>query len=47
LLSRETAARMAVRGPRAQCVEFGGVGHAPTLVASDQIEAVKSFVWAR
>ena len=47
LLSRETAARMAIRGPKAQCVEFEGVGHAPTLVAADQIEAVKNFVWAR
>lgn len=46
LLSKETAAAMAVRGPKAQCIEFEGVGHAPTLVAPDQIEAVKNFVWA-
>ena len=46
LLSRATAAEMAQRGPRAQCIEFEGVGHAPTLVAADQIAAVTSFLWA-
>lgn len=46
LLSVETAERMSHRGPRAQCIEFAGVGHAPTLVALDQIAAVQSFLWA-
>jgi pimeloyl-ACP methyl ester carboxylesterase len=46
LLSKETAAQMALHGPKAQCVEFEGVGHAPTLVAPEQIQAVKDFVWA-
>ena len=44
LLTRETALAMAARGPRARCVEFAGVGHAPTLMADDQVEAVAAFV---
>jgi pimeloyl-ACP methyl ester carboxylesterase len=35
---------MTRRGPRARLVEFAGVGHAPTLVATDQVEAVASFL---
>jgi pimeloyl-ACP methyl ester carboxylesterase len=35
---------MTQRGPRARLVEFAGVGHAPTLVAPDQVEAVAAFV---
>lgn len=46
LLTRETAAQMALRGPKARCVEFAGVGHAPTLVATDQVAAVRDFLWA-
>jgi pimeloyl-ACP methyl ester carboxylesterase len=46
LLTRETAAEMTRRGPRAQLTEFEGVGHAPTLVADDQVEAVASFLLA-
>lgn len=45
LLSDETARAMAERGPRAQRVDFEGVGHAPTLVAPDQIEAVRRFLF--
>ncbi len=44
LLSRETAREMAQRGPRATLREFEGVGHAPTLVAQDQVDAVKKFL---
>ena len=44
LLSPETAQAMGQRGPQARLVEFAGVGHAPTLVASDQIDAVASFL---
>ena len=44
LLSRETALTMTQRGPRARLVEFEGVGHAPTLVAPDQVAAVTDFV---
>lgn len=46
LLTRETARAMAERGPRARCVEFAGVGHAPTLVAADQVKAVCGFLAA-
>ncbi len=44
LLARETAIEMTQRGPRAQLVEFEGVGHAPTLVQPQQVEAVRSFL---
>lgn len=44
LLSRQTAQAMGQRGPRARLVEFEGVGHAPTLVAADQVAAVQSFL---
>jgi pimeloyl-ACP methyl ester carboxylesterase len=44
LLARETALEMTRRGPKARLVEFEGVGHAPTFVANDQIEAVASFL---
>lgn len=46
LLSHETAQAMAERGPHAQLVEFAGVGHAPTLVAADQVAAVAGFLLA-
>jgi pimeloyl-ACP methyl ester carboxylesterase len=44
LLSRETALAMMQRGPKAQLIEFEGVGHAPTFVTDNQIEAVASFL---
>ena len=47
LLSHETAQEMARRGPKAQLIEFPGVGHAPTFVADHQIEAVASFLFAQ
>lgn len=46
LLTEATAHEMAQRGPKARCLAFDGVGHAPTLVASDQVDAVRSFLWA-
>ncbi|MDP2417369.1 MAG: alpha/beta hydrolase [Hydrogenophaga sp.] len=46
LLTRDTATQMAGRGPRAHCIEFAHVGHAPTLVAADQIAAVQAFLEA-
>ena len=46
LLTSETAAAMTQRGPRAQLQEFAGVGHAPTLVAGEQVEAVRQFLLA-
>ncbi len=44
LLSRDTAAAMAQRGPKARLVEFAGVGHAPTFVADHQVAAVRDFL---
>jgi len=44
LLSHDTALAMTTRGPRARLVEFASVGHAPTFVAADQIEAVAAFL---
>ena len=44
LLARETAQAMTQRGPRAQLIEFEGVGHAPTFVTDNQVEAVASFL---
>ena len=46
LLSRATAQEMTQRGPRPRLVEFEGVGHAPTLMAADQVEAVAAFLRA-
>ena len=47
LLSRATAEAMTLRGPRARLVEIDGVGHAPTLVAEDQVAAVARFLLAQ
>ena len=44
LLSLETAQVMTQRGPHAKLVQFEGVGHAPTLIAKDQIAAVAGFL---
>ena len=44
LLSKETALAMTQRGPRASLVEFAGVGHAPTFVQDNQVEAVALFL---
>lgn len=44
LLGVDTAQEMLRRGPRPRLVEFAGVGHAPTLVQDDQVEAVASFL---
>ncbi|MCJ7800337.1 MAG: alpha/beta hydrolase [Polaromonas sp.] len=46
LLSAETAHAMTQRGPRARLVSFDGVGHAPTLIAEDQLAAVTGFLLA-
>jgi pimeloyl-ACP methyl ester carboxylesterase len=47
LLSRATAQAMAQRGPRARVVEIPGVGHAPMLLARDQVDIVADFLAAR
>jgi pimeloyl-ACP methyl ester carboxylesterase len=44
LLSRETAAQMTQRGPKAKLVELPGIGHAPTLLHADQIAIVREFL---
>jgi pimeloyl-ACP methyl ester carboxylesterase len=44
LLSHATATAMTQRGPKARLVEFARVGHAPTLVADDQIAVVREFL---
>ena len=44
LLSRETALAMTTRGPKAKLREFAGIGHAPTLIAPDQIAVVREFL---
>lgn len=44
LLSHDTALAMTTRGPRARLVEFAGVGHAPTLIAADQLDCVTGFL---
>ena len=46
LLDRDTALEMSRRGPKARLVEFAGVGHAPTLMAADQVEAIAGFLLA-
>jgi len=44
VLPRDVAREMLGRGPKAQLVEFAGVGHAPALMSEDQIAAVERFV---
>lgn len=44
LLSIATAEAMTLRGPKAQLVEFAGVGHAPTFVAADQVKTAVDFL---
>ncbi len=46
LLSPATAQAMTQRGPKARLVQFAGVGHAPTLVQPDQVQAVSAFLLA-
>jgi pimeloyl-ACP methyl ester carboxylesterase len=46
LLSEQTAQQMTQRGPKARLLEFAGVGHAPTLIAQAQVDAVASFLLA-
>ena len=44
LLLRETAKEMTQRGPQAKLVEFAGIGHAPSLMAADQIETIRKWL---
>jgi pimeloyl-ACP methyl ester carboxylesterase len=47
LLDRATVDAMTRRGPRAEVRRFAGVGHAPALVAPDQIGAVAEWLGLR
>ena len=44
ILLPETAALMTQTGPKAKLVEFPGIGHAPMLMADDQIAVVREFL---
>jgi pimeloyl-ACP methyl ester carboxylesterase len=44
LLSAEVADAMSKRGPKADLVTFEGIGHAPALMSSDQIEVVAQWL---
>ncbi|HZP93285.1 MAG TPA: alpha/beta hydrolase [Burkholderiales bacterium] len=46
LLLKDTAVEMTRRGPNAKLVEFAGIGHAPMLMAEDQIDVVREFLLA-
>jgi pimeloyl-ACP methyl ester carboxylesterase len=35
---------MTQRGPKPRLVEFAGIGHAPMLMAPDQIQVVRDFL---
>lgn len=44
LLSADTAAEMSRRGPHARTIAYEGIGHAPTLMADDQVSAIEDFL---
>lgn len=44
LLMHETAEEMLTCGPEAELIEFPGVGHAPMLMDSEQIRAVRKWL---
>ena len=44
ILRAADAAEMERRGPSARLVEFAAVGHAPALMADDQIEIIRKFL---
>jgi pimeloyl-ACP methyl ester carboxylesterase len=44
ILSAETAQEMTERGPKAQLITFAGIGHAPALMARDQIDIVSGWL---
>lgn len=44
VLPRKIAEEMTQRGPRPRLVEFAGIGHAPALMADDQIAAIREFL---
>jgi pimeloyl-ACP methyl ester carboxylesterase len=44
LLTPDVAAEMTRRGPKARLIEFAGCGHAPALMAAEQIAAVREWL---
>jgi pimeloyl-ACP methyl ester carboxylesterase len=44
ILLRKTAEAMTQRGPKAQLVEFAGVGHAPMLMEDEHVRVVRNFL---
>jgi len=46
LLRAADFAAMAERGPRARGIQFPGIGHAPALMAPDQIAPIREFLAA-
>jgi len=44
LLLPATASEMMRRSPKAKLVEFAGIGHAPMLMAADQVAAIREFL---
>ena len=46
LLTAETVQEMRERGPCAKVVEFPGIGHAPALMESDQINIIREWLLA-
>jgi pimeloyl-ACP methyl ester carboxylesterase len=46
ILTAATAAEMRERGPKAQLVEFPGIGHAPALMTESSIAVVRDWLSA-
>jgi pimeloyl-ACP methyl ester carboxylesterase len=44
ILRHDDAVAMTQRGPRARLIELPGIGHAPALMAQDQITLVRDFL---
>lgn len=44
LLKAETAQEMTRRGPKARLVELPGIGHAPALMAEDQLDLIEDWL---
>jgi hypothetical protein len=44
MLPAYTAQEMTRRGPKAELIEFAGIGHLPALMTEDQIQPIRSFL---